>query len=456
MSDPMAYALPQDQQAEKAILGAILLDNGRLSDATDLLAPSDFFRAAHAHLFERMIAMADAHRPIDLLTLQDDLIRLGLLDAIGGASYITSLTDGMPRRSHVGQYARIVAEKSRLRRLIAGANRMLERAYAASDDAAAVLEDAERDILGLADQTLTTGFESMRTIASRGLDLIEQWHQNRQRVIGVPTGFTDLDDLTHGLQAGTLVVLGARPGVGKTSLAMNIAQHAAAAGKVIGVFSLEMPKEELFVRQLASEARIDGHRLKSGHLGERDWGRVSHAIGTLAESPIHVDETASIRAFEIRSRARRLKAEHGVDLLVIDYLQLMGTGGPERRRESNRALELGDITASLKVLAKELRIPILLLSQLNRDMEKRGNKPRLSDLKESGSIEQDADIVMFLYRPETPEHGEDEHVTDLIIAKHRAGPLGTIKLSWHDEQTRYDTYAPIDTYQDQRLPVGDR
>lgn len=441
--------LPHDLPAEKAVLGAVLIDNARLVDACAIVAAGDFFRDAHRRLFKAMVAVADRREAVDMVSLRDQLNRTSDLNDVGGPSYIAELMDGVPRSTNVDTYARIVKEKARLRELVHSGKKLVASAYAADRDASEILEAAEQAILGLAGGSTPAGFESMAAIAPRVFDALERAHNTRGGINGVATGFTDLDNLTRGLQSGTLVVLGARPGMGKTSLAINIAQHCAFNGLTAGVYSLEMPSEELFIRQIAARARLDSHSLQGGFISTQGWAQVAEAINAIADTPMHVDQTPGITAFEVRSRARRLKAEHGLDLLVIDYLQLMGTS---HNRNSNRAQELGEITSSLKGLAKELKIPILLLSQLSREPEKRGTKPRLSDLRESGSIEQDADIVMFLHRA---EDGVDT-VTDLSIAKHRNGPIGSIKLAWHERQTRFADYSDFPEPEDQRLPMGDR
>lgn len=441
--------LPHDLEVERAVLGAVLLDNARLTDARTLIDASRFFRDAHRRIFQRMVELADKHETIDLLTLKDALTRSGELDEIGGQSYLADLVGGIARSANIEGHARIVEEKARLRDLVYSANKILASAYESDRAATEILEDAEQAILGLASESRSVGFESMGAIAGRALVALERAHATKSGVSGVPTGFIDLDNITRGLQPGTLVVLGARPGMGKTSLANNISANVAATGRSVGFFSLEMPSEELFIRQIAAHARIDSHRLQAGYIGEREWTDVAQALGVIAELPLYVDETGGIRIFDVRSRARRLLAEHGLDLLVIDYLQLMGGSG----RYDNKNLEVGAITGALKGLAKELKIPILLLSQLSREQEKRGNRPKLSDLRDSGSIEQDADIVLFLYRD---EQAQDTSSADLIVAKHRNGAIGTIKLTWSDRFTRYDNYAPYDEPQDRRLPMGDR
>jgi len=440
--------LPHNLEAERAVLGAVLLDNARLVDACAVLDAGRFFRDAHRRIFAAMVDLGERHVDIDMVTLKETLNRSGELDEVGGPAYIAALIDGVPHSASVDDYARIIEEKAALRDLIFAGNKMLSTAYAGEQEAKTILESAEGAILGLASGSRSAGFESMRTIAMRAMDALDRAHATKHGICGVATGFTDLDNITRGLQPGTLVVLGARPGMGKTSLAMNIATNAALAGLVVGVNSLEMPNEELFIRQIASRAHLDSHSLQGGYINERDWARVAETTNALAEASMFVDETPGITVFEVRSRARRLKAEHGLDLLVIDYLQLMGTS----HRHNNRSLELGEITCALKGLAKELKIPILLLSQLNRGLESRGGRPKLSDLRESGSIEQDADIVMFLHRL---EDGVDT-VTDLILAKHRNGPIGALKLSWFERQTRFDNYSEFPEPEDQRLPMGDR
>lgn len=448
MSAELQRSLPNNLEAERAVLGAALLDNERLVEAVEIVQAGDFFRAAHRTLFERMVGLQAKRQAFDVVTLKDDLASAGKLDEIGGPVYLGELLDGMSRSSNVKHYAAIVKEKAQLRTLIHAANKMLAQAYDASEEADEVLGAAERAILGLADRTVSKGFESMQTIATRGLDVLERASATRQAVSGVPSGFPDLDDLTRGFQPGTLVTVAARPGIGKSSFLMNVAQNVALAGYCTGCFSLEMENDELFIRQVASRAHIDGHRLGSGYIGESEWGRIAQAIGELAAAPLFIDETPAVSMFEVRSRARRLKSEHGLRLLAIDYLQLMGA----HEKHNNRTLEIGAITSDLKKLAKELKVPILLLSQLSRDIEKRGGRPKLSDLRDSGSIEQDSDIVMFLWRPETPDPNEDDNMTELIIAKHRGGPVGTVKLSWYDRETRFDQYTRYEQARPQRLP----
>lgn len=449
MNEPI---LPHDLEAERAVLGGIVLDNQRLADACEHITPGDFYRAAHRRVFVAMVDLGERREAIDLLTLKAELTRTNALEDVGGPAYLASLIDGVPHTTNVPHYAVIVKKHAQRRTLIAAANKILIRAYDAQDDADEVLEDAEKSILGLADRTVTSGFESMQAIAARSLDFLERAYTTRQIVSGVPSGFAKLDEITRGFQPGTLVVIGARPGAGKTSLGINIARHAAMGGRVVANFSLEMSNDELFVRQLAATAGIDSHRLQSGHLAEREWSRLSQALGTLAALSIYNDATPAIATFAIKSRLRRLKAERGLDLVVIDYLQLMSS---QAKRET-RALEIAGMTGALKSLARELNVPILLLAQLNRESAKDDRRPRLTDLRDSGSIEQDADVVLFLHRGDDVEASDGGVVVELIIAKHRNGPTGTVKLSWHDRQTRFADVNEVSEPEDRRLPMGDR
>jgi replicative DNA helicase len=446
--------LPHNLEAEKSVLGAILLHNEALIEASEHLEPAHFFREAHRRIYTHMLGLSAAGVVIDLVTLKDVLTKEGELEEIGGPAYIAAFIDGVPKSTSVAHYARIVREKSDLRQAIFTANKMLTDAYDADQQAAAVVEHAEQAIRALSDRATTTGFESMAAIAPRAMDLLERMHQTRGGVSGVPTGFTELDHTIRGLQPGTLVVVGARPGVGKTSLGLNVASHAAAAGRRVGFFSLEMPNEELFIRLIAALAQVDSHRLQAGYIGEGEWRRVAEAMGILADRSILSDETPAIGLAQVRARARRVAQDRGLDLLVIDYLQLMSTPGTY----DTRAMEVGAVTSGLKALAKELKIPILLLSQLSRDHDKRGERPRLADLRDSGCVEQDSDIVLFLYRKDDQEPlPNGSHLTELIIAKHRNGRTGTIKLSWFEQFTRFENYseAPAEP-EDRRLPMGDR
>lgn len=425
---------PHNIEAERAVLGACMTTSDAWVEAAGLLQPSDFYRHAHRLIFAAMIRLSTARVEIDLVTVKNELLKCDELEAVNGPSYVAGLTDGVPRSTNVAHYARIVREKAALRTLIDGAQVMLRSAYDAAQDVDQILGQAEATLLGLSDRTAAQGFEAMRTIAQRGMDAIDLAAQRKARVLGVPSGFRDLDDLTLGWRPGKLVTIAARPGVGKSSFAGNIAAHAALAGFATGIASLEMEKDELFMRQLSSLARVDGHRLTGGYLSDGDWSRIAAHVGALAEAPLFIDETPALTLLEVKSRARRLKVEHGLKLLIVDYLQLMR---PSEKRE-NRTLEIASITGGLKALAKELKIPVLMLSQLSRDVERRGGRPRLSDLRDSGSIEQDSDIVIFLHR-DIGADGQMDGPTEVIVSKHRGGPVGTVTLTWHPEQTRFDS-----------------
>ena len=436
--------LPHNLEAERSVLGAILIHNDAFNAAAEVLTPRDFFRDAHRRIFDKMVKLAERGDAIDLVTLKEELGRAGELEEVGGPAYITALVDGVPRSTNVEHYARIIKEKSTLRRLIFSANKILSTAYEGGDEADVILDNAERAIFEIADDKVRDGFVSMRTLAQTSLDTIEKLHGNKELVTGVPTGFTDLDEMTSGLQPSDLIIIAARPSMGKTSLVLNIAQHVGTkTDMTVGVFSLEMSKEQLFMRMLTGEARIDAHRLRGGFLGERDWGRLAQAIGTLSEAKIFIDDTPSIGVLEMRAKCRRLKSEHGLHLVIVDYIQLMQGRG----RFENRTLELGSISRSMKGLAKELSVPIVVLSQLSRAPESRSDhRPQLSDLRESGALEQDADVVAFIYRedlyadksqPPTDAQG----VAEIIIGKQRNGPTGIVKLAFIREFTRFENLA---------------
>jgi replicative DNA helicase len=437
--------LPHNLEAERSVLGAILIQNDAYNTAAELVHPEDFYRDAHRRIFDKIIALAERQSAVDFVTLKEELARAGELDAVGGPAYIASLVDGVPRATNVEYYAKIVKEKAVLRKLIGAANTILLDAYEADQDAAEILDRAEHSIFQIAEGRIRTGFVSLYDIAQQSVEAIQKAHEEKKLITGVPTGFDDLDALTSGFQRGDLIIIAARPSMGKTSLALNMAQHVGTkTGKTVGLFSLEMSKEQLFLRMLTAEARIDAHRLRRGFLGEKDWGRLSQAIGTLSETKIFIDDSPSIGTLEMRAKTRRLAAEHGLDLVIIDYIQLMQGRG----RFENRTLELASISRSLKGLAKELSVPIVVLSQLSRAPESRADRrPQLSDLRESGALEQDADVVLFIYRedqyadknaPPTDAQG----VAEIIIGKQRNGPVGTLKLTFLKPLTRFDNMAP--------------
>jgi replicative DNA helicase len=437
--------LPHNLEAERSVLGAILLHSDAFNLAAEVIDSGDFFRDAHRRIFDKMVALSERHGAIDLVTLKDELGRAGELDEVGGPAYIAALVDGVPRSMNVEHYARIIKEKATLRNLIFSANKILATAYDGAEEADVILDQAENAIFAIADDKVRDGFVSMRELAHASLDTIEKLSSRRELVTGVPTGFTDLDEMTSGLQPSDLIIVAARPSMGKTSLVLNMAQHVGTkTDMTVGFFSLEMSKEQLFMRLLTSEARIDAHRMRGGFLGEKDWTRLSAAIGTLSEAKIFIDDTPSIGVLEMRAKCRRLKSEHGLHMIIIDYIQLMQGRG----RFENRTLEVASISRSLKGLAKELSVPVVVLSQLSRAPEARSDhRPQLSDLRESGALEQDADVVAFIYRDDVyqdktqPAPTDAQGVAEIIIGKQRNGPIGTVKLAFIREYTRFENLA---------------
>lgn len=429
--------LPQNIEAERAVLGAILLDSALCNQAVEILKRDDFFLDAHRRLFDRMIVLSETARAIDLITLQEELARAGELEQVGGMAYVASLLDGAVRTSNIEHYARIIKGKSILRRLISAANQIIYTCLDQEANPDEILDNAEQAIFQIADDKIRTGFVSIAEVARRQLELVEQIAERPQMMTGVPTGFTDLDRLTNGLQPSDLIVIAARPSAGKTAFGLSIAQNAAiAAQKVVGVFSLEMTKESLVARMLCSEAHVDAHRLRGGFLNRDEWARLAAGLQKLAEARIFIDDTPGISILEMRAKARRLKAEHGLDLLIVDYMQLMRG----RSKTESRQQEVSQISRDLKGLAKELGVPLIALSQLSRAPETRtDHRPQLSDLRESGSIEQDADLVIFIYREEMYNPTEENAgLAEIIIGKQRNGPTDTVKLAFLKQFTRFE------------------
>jgi replicative DNA helicase len=434
--------LPHNLEAERSVLGAILVHNDAFNMAAQVIDSNDFYRDAHRRIFECMVTLNERNQAIDFVTLKEELSRGGELDEVGGPAYVASLADGVPRATNVEYYARIVKEKSTLRNLIYAANKIVTNAYEAEQEPDLILDEAESAIFSVADDRLKAGFIPMRDLVKESFPKIELLFEQKRLITGVATGFADLDEMTRGLQPGDLVIIAARPSMGKTSLVLNMAQYVATLPEhTVGFFSLEMSKESLFLRLLTSEAQIDSHRLMSGAIGQKDYGRISHALETLSAMKLYIDDTAGIGVLEMRAKSRRLKAEHGLSLLVIDYIQLM-TG---RGRFENRTLELASISRSLKGLAKELNVPIVVLSQLSRAPEARSDhRPQLSDLRESGALEQDADVVMLIYRDDVynkDPNNPDAGIAELILAKQRNGPTGVVRLAFLREQTRFANLA---------------
>lgn len=429
--------LPSNVEAERSILGAILLDNTVCNQAIEFLKRDDFFLDSHRRIFDKMVALSERLSSIDLITLSDELRRAAEFEQIGGATYIASLIDGVPRTDNIEHYAKIVKKKSMLRKLISASNQIIARAFDEEDDADIIIDQAEQAIFQIAEDKVRQGFQYIGTVAQRRLEQIEQMADRPEMITGVPTGFVDFDHLTSGLQRQDLIIIAARPSMGKTALALNMAQYAARNGSVVGIFSLEMSAEQLASRLLCSEARVDAHRLRTGFLNREEWARLGDALRRLCETKVYIDDTPGSGVLEMRAKARRLKAEHGLDLLVVDYLQLMSGRG----RIESRQQEVSQISRDLKTLAKELDIPVLALSQLSRAPETRSeHKPQLSDLRESGAIEQDADVVCFIYREEIyNETDENRGRAELLIAKQRNGPTGKVELAFLNSFTRFES-----------------
>ena len=430
-------SLPHNLEAEKAVLGAVLIDNEQFDRAAELIDSPDFYRHAHQQIFDKMVSLIDRDEVIDLVTLKEELNRAGNLNEVGGPAYIAALVDGVPKSTNVEYYAKIVKEKATLRSLIGSANKILTTAYQAEVEPEVQLDQAESEIFQIADGRLTEGFQSLKDLVPGGIETLEKLENQQGGFTGVPSGFTDLDRYTSGFQPSDLVIIAARPAMGKTSLALNIAQHVGTkTEKTVGVFSLEMSKQALFLRMLTSEARIDAHKFRNGFLGSEEYKKMSEALNTLGEAKVFIDDSTSVSVLEMRAKARRLKSEHGLHLLIIDYLQLMQGRG----RFENRNLELASISRSLKGLAKELEVPVVALSQLSRAPESRSeHRPQLSDLRESGALEQDADVVLFIYREDQYDRKpENENTAEVIIGKQRNGPTGTVRLAFLKEITRFE------------------
>jgi replicative DNA helicase len=434
---PTDRTLPHNHEAERTVLGAVLVDNQAFNSAAELLTREDFYRDGHRRIFDAMAALAERSQPIDLVTLKDELVRESALEAVGGAAYLAALVDGVPRITSVEHWSRIIKEKAVLRKLIHAGNRIVQSCFEGEDEAGALLDQAEKSIFDIAEKRIRAGFLSMREIVKESFRTIDQLSQSKEVVTGLATGFVDIDEMTSGLQNGELVIVAARPAMGKTSFCLNIAQHVAMrVGQTVGLFSLEMSKEQLALRLLCADARIDAHRLRTGKLNEKDWARLAKAYNDLAQSRIFIDDSATISPLEMRAKCRRLKAEHGLGLVIVDYLQLVTGAG----RSENRQQELSAISRSMKGLAKELGVPVIALSQLSRAPEARTDRrPQLSDLRESGALEQDADIVMFIYREEEYKPSDENRgLAEIIIGKQRNGPTGSRKLAFIKEFTRFE------------------
>lgn len=428
---------PQNIEAEQSVLGAILLDKEVLSNVTEIISGQDFYRDDHKEIFEAIMDLYERAEPIDLITVSEQLKARGSLDGVGGLEYLTNLANMVPTTANAKHYARIVEEKSILRRLIRASSEIVNMGYEASEEVSYVLDKAEKSIFDVLQKRNTQGFSPIKEVLIDTFNRLEELYNNKGFITGIATGFTDLDYKTAGLQNSDLILIAARPAMGKTSFVLNIAQYAAIHAKVpVAIFSLEMSKEQLVNRMLCSEAMVDSQKIRTGKLEDSDWQKVARALGPLSEAPIYIDDTPGVTAMEIRAKCRRLKIEKNLGLVVIDYLQLMQgrTKGYDSRQQ-----EISEISRSLKILAKEINVPVLTLSQLSRAPEQRADhRPILSDLRESGAIEQDADIVMFLYRDDyyNPDT-EKKNIAEAIIAKHRNGSTGTVELAWLGQYTKF-------------------
>ena len=431
---------PQNIDAEQSVLGAMLLEREAIFRVTEFLKPEDFYRESHRIIFQVILELAEGDNPVDLITVTDLLRDKGELDKVGGITYVATLANLVPTAANAEYYARIVEEKALTRALISVTTRISSRGYEGSESAEDLLDEAERSILELGQRRSTSTFTPLKEILVSTLENLEHAYNSRGKITGVPTGFIELDRMTNGFQKGDLAILAARPSMGKTALAILIGQYAGVKHQVpVAIFSLEMSKEQLVQRMLCSEAMVDAHKVRTGNLSDEDWGKLSEAARYLSRAPIYLDDTGAATIREIRSKTRRLKAERGLGIIIIDYLQLMSGG----RRIENRQQEIADISRKLKGLAKELGVPVLALSQLSRAVESRTDKhPMMSDLRESGSIEQDADVVMFIYRDEyyNPE-SEKKGIAEIVIAKQRNGPVGSIELGFFKEFTKFVNLA---------------
>ncbi len=440
-TDLRGVTMPSSVEAEISVLGAMLQDGAAVLHATERLKEEDFFLAEHREIYSAMHALYGSSRPIDLTTVDAELSRRGTLDGIGGDAYLMRLLSQVPTTANVRAYIDIVLEKSTLRKLIDASRRIMTDCYGQQNSVQDVLSGAEKAIFDIVmDRTDGETLKPMREVLDGTYGQIEQLSRAKGKVSGVPTGFIDLDGMLTGFHPGELIIIGARPGMGKTSFAMNIATHASVtAGKTVAVFSLEMPREQIGMRVLCSEARVDMQKVRKGTLNDQDWMSLARAVGPLAGAPLYLDDTAGLTPSLLRSRLRRLMMDHGLDMVVIDYLGLMRAEG----RVESRQLEVSEISRQLKAIALELRIPVVACAQLSRANKDRGDKrPILSDLRDSGSIEQDADVVLFLHRDQYYEEDtENKNIAEVIIAKQRSGPVGTTKLAWFSEYTTFASLA---------------
>jgi replicative DNA helicase len=444
-SDIIGKVPPQALDAERAVLGGVLLEPEAATKAIEIITPYDFYRSAHGKIFKAMITLFMRREPIDVMTLTEELRKADDLEGIGGVATLTDLVDSVPTAANIEHYAKIVLEKSLLRKLISASREIVEECYKAGESADVILDEAEQRIFKVSESRVSQGFLHIKDILKSRFEEIQKVHESRKSVTGLPSGFIDLDKYTAGFHPADLVIVAGRPSMGKTSFALNIAQHVGLGEKKpVAVFSLEMSKELLVQRLLCSEAQVDAQKVRMGFTSAKDIEHLTNAAGLLSEAPIFIDDTPAISTLEIRARARRLKAEYDIAIVIIDYLQLARASD----RSENRQQEISSISRAMKALAKELSIPVVALSQLSRAVEARGGdrRPLLSDLRESGAIEQDADLVLFLYRPEfyDPDDPEKAGKAECIIGKQRNGPTGRVDLLFEKQFTRFRSLASVD------------
>ncbi len=428
---------PQNIEAEQAVLGAIFLEPSSLTVTSEVLIPEDFYRSSHQQIFNVMLKLNDEGKAVDLITVTEELAATKNLEEVGGVSYLSELAGSVPTAANIEYYARIVEEKSLLRRLIRTATNIAQEGYSREDEVEELLGEAEKTIMEVAQRKNSGSFQNIKDVLVATYDNIEILTTRKGDVTGIPTGFAELDRMTAGFQRNDLIIVGARPSVGKTAFALNIAQNVATKTEEnVAIFSLEMGAEQLVMRMLCAEGNINAQNLRTGSLTDEDWRKLTMAMGSLSNAGIYIDDTPGVRIGEIRSKCRRLKQEHGLGMILIDYLQLIQGDG---RSGDNRQQEVSEISRSLKALARELKVPVIALSQLSRGVEQRQDKrPMMSDIRESGSIEQDADIVAFLYRDDYyDKESENKNIIEIIIAKQRNGPVGTVSLAFVKEYNKF-------------------
>ena len=443
---PVAKIPPNDIEAEQAVLGSMLTDKDAVISAIEVLKKEDFYREDNKAIFEAMISLYNRPEPIDIITVKDELLSIGKFDVVGGLEYLADLPEKVPTTANVEKYIKIVEEKSILRNLIKTSNELITLGYDETQEVNSVMDQAEKKVFDLMQNRNQTGYSQIKDVLVDSFAQLERLYNQKEGITGVPSGFADLDLRTAGFHNSELIILAARPAMGKTAFALNIATNAATKSDVpVLLFSLEMSKEQLVNRILCSEELVDSNKLKTGKIEENDWIKIVEALGPLSEAEMYIDDTAGISITEIRAKARKLKLEKNIGLIIIDYLQLIQGSG--NRRNGSREQEISEISRSLKILAKELDVPVIALSQLSRAAEQRSeHRPMLSDLRESGSIEQDADIVMFLYRDDYyNEESENKNIAEVIIAKNRSGSVGTAEMLW---MSSYTKFANIEHYRD--------